>query len=205
MEELLRRQWAAFLEYVQTVDLSEAGDTEAGLGDWTVTDLVAHVGLGMSIACDVRPIAAHDSPLSIGQYVAAYPPAAAEIAAMTEGIKADIETDPIQGLRDIADRVWAAIGGYDEEFVLARRGPMRREDYLVTRLMELVIHGDDLWRALRIGASPVLPDALRVVSDVLATAYVEKTGVAPAVDSPIGWVRRACGREPSADPALPLL
>jgi len=143
--------------------------------------------------------------LSIGEYVAAYPQAAEEIAAMTRDVRASLGRDVLAGLHHIGEHVWQAVNAYDPGRVLARRGAMRTSDYLTTRLIELVVHGDDLSRALDLATTPVIPEALRTVSRALADAYRERTGVTVDLVDDLTWVRVACGRVPSDDPALPLL
>ncbi|MDQ3481725.1 MAG: maleylpyruvate isomerase N-terminal domain-containing protein [Actinomycetota bacterium] len=205
MEELLRRQWESLLAWLDQIEVAKYSDMSTGLGDWTVGDLVAHLGLSLSLAADVGEASADVDVLSIGQYVAAYPPAADEIAAMTQQTRAALGPDTVRGLREIGERVWQAVARYDQARVLARRGAMGTSDYLATRLIELVVHGDDLWRVLGLGATPVIPEALRTVSTVLADAYRERTGVVLNPADDLAWVRAACGRQASDDPALPLL
>ena len=86
----------------------------------------------------------------------------------------------------------------------ARRGPITRDDYLLTRLLELVAHGDDLQRALGRTDAPLLPAAVAAVSDALTAAYVERAGM-PPTGAGLEWIRRAAGRVPTDDPHLPLL
>ena len=205
MDELLRRQWQELRDWLRGQPLSRHLATETGLGDWTVGDLVAHLGLSLSFAVDVHEAAGAEATLSTREYVAAYPPAAEEIAELTRLKRAELGGDLVAGVDAIAQRALASLEAFDGEYVAARRGPIRREDYLVTRLIEMVVHGDDLWRVLGGDRSPVLPEALDVVGAALAEAYREKTGAPPDVPSPIAWVRVACGRVPSDDPALPLL
>ena len=205
MEELLRRQWESLLAWLDQIDVAKYSDMSTGLGDWTVGDLVAHLGLSLSLAADVGEASADVDVLSIGQYVAAYPQAADEIAAMTQQTRAALGPDTVRGLREIGERVWQAVAWYDQARVLARRGAMGTSDYLATRLIELVVHGDDLWRVLGLGATPVIPEALRTVSTALADAYRERTGVVLNPADDLSWVRAACGRQASDDPALPLL
>jgi len=205
VEELLRRQWESLLAWLDQIDVEKYSEISTDLGDWTVGDLVAHLGLSLSLAADVGEAPTDVDALSIGQYVAAYPPAADEIAAMTQQTRAALGPDVLGGLRQIGERVWQAVARYDQARVLARRGAMRTSDYLATRLIELVVHGDDLWRALRLGTTPVIPEALRTVSTALADVYHERTGMVLDPPDDLAWVRDACGRVPSDDPALPLL
>ena len=90
------------------------------------------------------------------------------------------------------------------EVFQARRGPIARDDYLLTRLLELVVHGDDLQRALGRTDAPLLPEAVAAVSDALTSAYEERAGSTPA-EGGLSWIRVATGRVPSSDPHLPLL
>ena len=98
-----------------------------------------------------------------------------------------------------------AIDAIPGEVFQARRGPISRDDYLLTRLLELVVHGDDLQRALGRTDAPLLPPAVAAVSDALAAAYVERAGTAPQrcrsrVDPPSR--RPGPGRRSEPAPAL---
>jgi uncharacterized protein (TIGR03083 family) len=205
VDVLLRRQWESLHDWLGLIEVEKHNDVPTGLGTWTVADLVAHVGLGLGLAAEVSVAADGPEVRSIGEYVAAYRGAASDIAAMTENTRAALGADPLGGLNEVAERVWSALSRCRGELVAARRGTMRRSDYLVTRLIELVVHGDDLWRVLGVGPSPVLPEALGVVGDALTTAYRERCGVMPEPFEHLTWVRVACGRLPSDDPVLPLL
>ena len=95
----------------------------------------------------------------------------------------------------------------------ARRGPIRYDDYVLTRLLELVVHGDDLQRALGRTDAPLLPEAVDAVAAALAAAHDERVhGEEPSSTDAVrtdrrglDWVRRAAGRVPDPDPLLPLL
>jgi hypothetical protein len=58
--------------------------------------------------------------------------------------------------------------------LLGRRGPIRFGDLLRTRLVELVVHGRDLARALPGHVPPILPVAMRIVTKALADAMAEQ-------------------------------
>ena len=145
-------------------------------------------------------------PLSLGRYISAYQPAAPITAEKTHELALDLRADLLGGIDAIAEASWRALDGSSDAVVMGRRGPLTRDDYLLTRLIELVLHGDDLQRALPADPpSPVLAEALAVVSDALTTAYTEKAGVPPDVADPTAWIRLAGGRTASDDPYLPLL
>jgi hypothetical protein len=112
----------------------------------------------------------------------------------------------LDGIDALASRAWSALDGSLPPVVMGRRGPLTREDFLVTRLLELVVHADDLHRAIAIDtASPVLPEAMTVIAETLAGAYELRAGAPHSQMDLEQWIRLATGRYPSPDPHLPLL
>ena len=204
MRTLLEEQYAALADWLDEVPVSAHLVEPTGLGDWTVRELVAHLGLGIGLSRFVTAAQADAVPLSLGEYVRAYPPASEQIAEMTREISAQFGDDLVGGFRRTAAEAFAAIDAIPGEVFQARRGPIARDDYLMTRLLELVVHGDDLQRALGRTDAPLLPAAVTAVGDALAAAYVERAGTA-ASGAGLEWIRRAAGRVPTDDPHLPLL
>jgi uncharacterized protein (TIGR03083 family) len=202
---LLEQQYAALADWLDEVPVSAHLGEPAGLGDWTVRELVAHLGLGIGLSRYVGVAPAGAVPLSLGEYVRAYPPAADQIAEMTRELSASFGDDVVGGFRRTAAEAFAVLDALDGEVLQARRGPITREDYLTTRLLELVVHGDDLQRALGRSDAPLLAAAVDVVAGALAAAYEERSGVAVADAAGLAWIRRAAGRAPSDDRHLPLL
>jgi uncharacterized protein (TIGR03083 family) len=203
---LLREQWRVLRAWLDDAEILRYADRPVGLGEWSVSDLVAHLGLGLGMLAEIRPAEGGAEPMTFGRYVGHYPPAAEAIAADTRDLAAELEGDLIAGLDRIASEAFAAVEGADWPVVLGRRGPLGYPDYLQTRLLELVVHGDDLARAVpEAGSSPLLDDAVDSVAATLAETYVEVAGRRPEVSDPLGWIRVAAGREPTDDPHLPLL
>ena len=200
MDDLLRRQWQQLRTWLEEVDALGRADVPTDVGDWTVGDLVAHLGLGLRLVTGITPAAEGTQPITLREYVAAYPPAAAAIAGQTEEIQVELGDDVLAGLDRIAAEAFAALEDIRTPVVLARRGPITRDDYVLTRLLELVVHGDDLARALDALRHPGDPEAVRTVATVLAVAYGEVTGGPPMVVQPLTWIRLAAGRVPSQDP-----
>ncbi len=203
MRTLLEEQYAALADWLDSVPVTEHLSVSVGLGDWTVRELVAHLGLGIGLARYVAAAEPGAVPLSLGEYVRAYPPASEQIAEMTRELSVRFGDDLVGGFRRTAAEAFAALDRIDGEVFQARRGPITREDYLLTRLLELVVHGDDLQRALVRDDAPLLPEAVTAVSAALTEAYRDRAGVAPVGDG-LDWIRRAAGRVPDADPHLPL-
>ncbi len=206
MEKLLRQQWSALRVWLRDVDALGSRELPSGLGDWTVGDLIAHLGFGLGMLTEIEAAPADAVPLSLLRYVSAYRPAAPVTAEKTHELAVALHPDLLDGIDAIADASWRALDGSSDAVVMGRRGPLTRDDYLQTRLIELVLHGDDLQRALPGDPpSPVLPEALAVVADALATAYTEKAGTLPDLSDPTAWIRLAGGRVVSDDAYLPLL
>ena len=205
METLLRDQWARLRSWLDEVDVSRHGERPSGLPGWTVRDLVVHLGFGIVMLDEVLAAPADADPLHLGEYIARYRPVAPDIAAATRDLAAELP-DALDGIDALASRAWAALDRSLPRVVMGRRGPLTADDFLHTRLLEIVVHGDDLHRALRAeGASPLLPHATTLVADTLAGAYELRAGSRPDAVDPLLWIRLATGRHPSPDPYLPLL
>ncbi|QIG42100.1 maleylpyruvate isomerase family mycothiol-dependent enzyme [Nocardioides anomalus] len=200
MRTLLEQQYAALSDWLDEVDVSAHLAEPVGLGDWTVRDLIAHLGLGIGLSRFVTTAPEGAEPLGFGAYVAAYPPHADQIAADTRAMRDTYGADVIGGFRRTAAEAFAALDATPGAVLQARRGPIARDDYLLTRLTELVVHADDLARTLGRDDAPLLPAAVDAVAGALATAY---PGEPPDVG--LTWIRLATGRVASDDPALPLL
>jgi uncharacterized protein (TIGR03083 family) len=85
-------------------------------------------------------------------------------------------------------------------------GPMRLDDFLVTRVVEAVVHGIDVTQAL--GREPVAtPSGIEVTAAVLDDLLLLRaTGQRPAdLSDDRKWVEAAAGRVPHIDQRLPLL
>lgn len=206
MENLLYRQWTELRTWLDEVDALAHRDLPSGLGTWSIGDLVAHLGFGLGMLTEITPAPADATPRTLGRYIADYQPAAPTIAETTHELAGRIGDDLLGGIDVIAEDSWRALAGSSDPVVLGRRGPLTRRDYLVTRLIELVLHGDDLQRAIPADPpSPVLPEALGVVADAMAAAYVERAGVSPDISDQTTWIRVSGGRTASDDPHLPLL
>jgi uncharacterized protein (TIGR03083 family) len=211
------------------------------LPGWRVADLVAHVAFMLRRIVDVAGVPTGKRPLSVAGYVGGYPPAAnaildREIAAArnrTGRELAAILSDGRDGVRRLLESrpdgaTEGRVGPPDPTAtVVGGPGPIRWDDYLVTRVIELVVHGDDLARSLP-DREPLTLDrqALRVAAVALARVLAERApghsvelrvppyvaiqcvegprhtrGTPPNVveTDPLTWVRLAAGRLGWAD------
>lgn len=202
---VLREQWATLRSWLDEVDVHRFEDLRSVLPGWTVRELVAHLGYGVELLTAVRPAAPDAQPLTIGSYVVQYQAAAPAIEQATCEVAAAMP-DVLDGIDALAQAAWDALDRLHAPVVVARRGPLTMSDYLVTRLVEVVVHADDLHRSLPVAAaSPVLVEAQTIVARALAEAYEARSGTAPDTDDLARWVRTATGRAVSDDPHLPLL
>ncbi len=140
------------------------------LPGWSVADLIAHLaGTGRTIAT-LSPAGVDDVPMSTADYVSNYARSAGEIAETARETTVGAGPELLAALdRANADAQHALdrLGGV-EQVVLTRRGPMLLSDFLDTRLIELVVHSDDLARSLPDRPAPtVLPSARRRAVAVL--------------------------------------
>lgn len=205
MESILRAQWAELRAWLDAVDIVQYEAVPSGLSAWSVRDLVAHLGYGLVMLAEVQPASADAAPMPVGEYMARYQPAAPVIAQATREVSAGM-ADVLAGVDALAAEAWAAVEAGLPSVVLGRRGPLTCEDFLITRLVELVVHGDDLHRALPLTApSPLVSAAVDVVAGTLADHYIARADEQPRLDDPLGWIRLATGRTPSQDPHLPLV
>jgi uncharacterized protein (TIGR03083 family) len=197
------------------------------LAGWTVSDLGAHLVLVADSVAALEPAARWARPLSLGAYVATYPAAAEVLAERTRAAAGGPDRSPAQLLDALDERFAEAVHvldglGPDDPVVAARRGPIRLGDFLATRAVELVVHGDDLARSLPDLDRPALPReaerlAVRVLLEVLAERAPGRSlevrvppyaavqcvpgprhtrGTPPGVveTDPLTWLRLAAGR-----------
>ena len=207
-----------------------AGPTR--LGDWRVRELVAHLGSVFdSVSRNLGRDSGPGEPLSPTAWVAATRSGAPDIAGHAEEQAAGEYGGPpaevAAALDDSIDRALRILG---EEHAPGLRlptrfGPMLLSDHLVTRLLETVVHGDDLAAALGTELPPdrqALAAATRLLADALAAqapggavelrippfAVVQcvagprhTRGTPPNVveTSPLVWLRLATGRRTWAE------
>ncbi|HYG92120.1 MAG TPA: maleylpyruvate isomerase N-terminal domain-containing protein [Nocardioides sp.] len=204
IEDVLRRQWQVLRVWLEAEQVLDHAEEPSGLGGWTVGDLVVHLGYGLRMIAEVTS-ATDDEPIPVARYVAGYSPARQQIAGDTAQLAGSLRGRELAGVDELVGEAWRALEAGLPAVVRGRRGPLRRDDFLLTRLIELVAHGDDLHRLLRQDRpSPVLPEALAEVCLVFADGYSRSAGRPPAWEG-IELVRVATGRTSTADPVMPLL
>jgi uncharacterized protein (TIGR03083 family) len=209
VESLLRSQWQELRAWLGELDIELHGGAPSVLAGWTVRQLVAHLGYGLVMLDEISEAPMEFTPIQVGEYIAGYSPAASDIRAATCEVAAGM-SDVLSGLDEMAARAWKAVSGASRGVVLGRRGALTYDDYLLTRLIELVVHGDDLSRSLKsvLGHEvppPLVPAAVDEVAGAFRAAYELRSGSRIEFPDLLPWIRVATGRVASPDPYLPLL
>ena len=161
---------AALVALAATVPVD--GWDRPGLGEWTVRDLVGHTSRSFVTVTEYLRTGAGKQPEHdhAFDYAAVFRMAAADPAAITErGRQAgrDLGDDPVAGVQSRYDDALAAVAAHpDAAPVDTPAGVMRLADYLPSRVFELVVHTDDLARAL--GTTADVPRGARVVATTFA-------------------------------------
>lgn len=201
----LRTQWDVLRRWVGQVVDPHAARSASVLDGWTVGDLVAHLGRAMDALTAVEVAPEHTVPLTLAEYLGQYADRADGIAEETRRLSGELGENPLDGVDALARAAFARLDalGTTDVVVLARRGPVMLSDMVTSRVLELVVHGDDLARSLRdsgrvdpSGAGPVDRGALELVAGVLLRIVVARGGWSLEVAQPLTWVRLAAGRVP---------
>lgn len=199
-DHLLRTQWLRLREWLDQLD-DDATAAPSVLPGWTVAELVAHLGRVMDALAVTQPADDDARPISLGAYLALAAERAERIDTVTRELAQQIAADPLGALDRHAEDAFAqlqvlrALG--PDPVVRTRVAEIRLSDLVLSRLLELVVHGDDLDRSLP--AQPgdiVIDEALEVVSDALLHIVTDRGGWELEVVEPRAWVRLACGRTP---------
>jgi uncharacterized protein (TIGR03083 family) len=217
------RELAAWLEALP----AERFAAESALPGWDVRTVVGHiVGSKDGLASWLRERSAGPAT-PIASYVQAYAPAAGEITEQT--IAATGDSGPAELIARLREpiAVDAADGAADGGVIAGPRGAITAGDFARTRVLDLVVHCDDLSRSLPDrDAVPLdraaLASTVRTLAEILAALAPGRSveirvppfvavqaidgprhtrGTPPNVveTDPVTWLRLATGRAAFAD------
>jgi uncharacterized protein (TIGR03083 family) len=162
------RQAAALADWVDQLPEDDAARASV-LPGWDVRVLVGHLVASADALRRSLRTPADAPPLPPASYVRAYAAAAADITALS------VAAAGSAGVRDLAAQLRQPIAADvpDTAVLAAPRGPIRAADFVRLRIVELVVHADDLSRSLPEHA-PVpfdraaLASAVRTLAQILA-------------------------------------
>lgn len=175
--EKIREAYLESAEYfaglVDGVDLD--GWESPALGQWTVRDLAGHTYRSIStvVGYSEKPAPQVDVESAVQWILNVRQNANPDrIAEMGRSAGLEIMDNPQMMVRGFLNMARERVTNLDDDFILATpQGGMRIVDYLQLRIMELVIHGQDLAQAL--GADTKPPAAgMQVALQVLAGVAV---------------------------------
>jgi uncharacterized protein (TIGR03083 family) len=197
---------------------------------WDLRTLLGHLVLVTRGLVAHRGDVVTEPPIPLGEYVRRYQPAAAEISTNTAVTAADRPANELLAeLRGLADEVPALAELAPRAVIAGGRGPTLAQDYVATRLVEIVAHSDDFSRSLP-DREPVplqrtaLAAVTRTLAEILAAQAPGRSvelrvppfvavqaiagprhtrGTPPNVveTDPLTWLRLATGRAEFADAA----
>lgn len=178
--DALADQWSRLLSALGALTDAERARPSV-LAGWTVADLAGHLARVAGTMHELPAAPDRTPPMTLVAYVSRYGDSAAGNTAAarragTGGPGAVVDRIRSAAAAQVAGfRAAAAPPGADRRVVSAQRGPLRLVDAVASRLVEVVVHGDDLGRSLvDPPADLVGRDGLRIVSRVLATALAER-------------------------------
>jgi hypothetical protein len=202
---LLRAQWADLRTWIADSGLLAHSQRQSVLEAWNVHELVTHLGRGF-LQIPVLGPAQGKQPISLRAYLSGYESSAQEIADGTKQLARSFAGDVLGGIDNCARIGFRALDGLRAEVVQGPQGALTLDDFVLTLLIELVVHGDDLARSVPdVAAPPLLDRAVASVVDGLSGVYAEAAGSRPEVVDQLAWIRAATGRVPTDDASLPLL
>lgn len=153
---------------------ADAFDAPSVLDGWDVRTLLGHLVLIHEGLRRVLGTRAPDRPVPAAEYVRRYRASAEQIAVRTAASTGARTPAELLALLREADMVRAAAQDVSERTVLdGPRGAITAQDWLVTRLVDLVVHCDDLSRSLPDRTPvklhrPALAAAVRSTAETLA-------------------------------------
>lgn len=153
----------------------------SALEGWTVRDLMAHVARNLDAVAALEPAPRGTKGQDIAGYLGTYAAGSEQLAEMTRELGRQAGDRPLEVFDEARVRMDATLASIPASAttVIARRGPVRLVDFLITRLFEYVIHGDDLARSLDQQPPAFSRDVMRItvrgLLDTLAAQHPGRT------------------------------
>ncbi|MDI2130773.1 maleylpyruvate isomerase family mycothiol-dependent enzyme [Yinghuangia seranimata] len=159
----LLAEWQALAAFTDGLDAARLAEP-SGLDGWTTADLVGHVAAGIeAVSRWIGQPVPDGPPIGVEEWAGGTAAAAKAISELAQEMAAAGRTPS-----DFVDAAAAVLEDTsDGRLTVTRIGPMKVSDMVITRLVEAVVHADDLERATG-SAFPHDRQALAIVTRVLA-------------------------------------
>lgn len=195
----LHEQWDVLRAWLD--ELPDPGSQQPStLPGWSLGVLVAHLGRNWDAirALQLPEPGADPEPLTLSEYLATYREVdPGRLDRLAHEVAQQVAGDPLGAIDEMAEGAFAHIdelaAAGEDATVIARRGPIALLDFLVSRLVELVVHAYDLSPTLPLPA-PVDPTARTLVAQALMDVLESRTGYQLDVVDEKAWILAATGR-----------
>lgn len=137
--------------------------SEPGLGEWTIQDLVGHANHSFALVSTYltgprRKMKRFSTPPPTFVLAMALMGDPASVAQRGCNAGSALGSNPVAVVHECFSQVKLAVtctpDDAESQFIRVPVGIMTLDDYLATRIVELVVHGDDLGRALGLASEP---------------------------------------------------
>ncbi len=196
-------------------ECSAVNDTLAGvpddawnqpaLGSWNLSQLVAHLTRGATRVTAYLPLPVEGEPAVDRTSYFRYDADAASPDIAQRAIDEAAAVDPTTWVGRFAVAWRASVAAADDhgsdQIISTFMGPMRLDEYVATRVLEVVVHHIDIRVALDLPPVPT-PDAARMTMAILEQLLGQPR---PRNLGRTRFIQAATGRMPSDDPRLPVL
>ena len=168
--EILLEQSRTALAWLRALD-EDALARPSVLPDWSVRQLAGHLVFAHRTLRESLGRVSPERPLPVHRYVQGYRPSADQIA---DASRSAAEVDDVLDALDAEiERCAEAMATGLPAVALGPRGPIAGDDLVRTRIIELVVHSDDLSRSLPDHdpvplQRPALAAAVRTLTTILA-------------------------------------
>jgi uncharacterized protein (TIGR03083 family) len=170
LAEVLLGQSRTVAAWLRSLD-PDALAAPSVLDGWSVQQLAGHLVFAHRTLRESLDRVTNERPLPIHLYVQGYRPNADQIA---DASRSAAEVDDVLSALDAEiDRCTRMLAAGPPDVALGPRGPIAGDDLIRTRIVEVVVHSDDLNRSLP-GREPVelqrpaLAAAVRTLTTILA-------------------------------------
>jgi uncharacterized protein (TIGR03083 family) len=168
--EVLLEQSSTAVSWLRQLDGSTLSQPSV-LSGWTVRQLAGHLVYAHRTLRESLARPSSERPLPIYVYVRGYRPNAEAIFGASRAA-AEVP-DVVGALEEEIGACGSALAGHTSPVVLGPRGPITVADMLRTRIIELVVHSDDLARSVPDREPvelrrPALAGATRTLAEILA-------------------------------------